>query len=1100
MISSQDRTQSVSLRSSRPSHLAIHLLAFGLLFLFFAIPFDAFAQNPLDRILGRSGGQDNNEVSEYQETLQLKQRLEELDKEIKQIKQNNTIQRERLEKEAQRYQALQNRYRELPKQQRWRREDKILKLRSQIAENSEKNETLLLKLQSLLLSREQSATNLKELIERYLKFREDAGKWLQERYPKGKKKQVLGRDLKRLHDLIEAEKKRLKQAQDRLTQSSQDTESSQALFEQARKTAEENARKALDYEKKQAELAAKAEKEAAAREAEDAQKKAEEENNPRRRRPSRAERLRAAREAATRARREQVEKKQQEKQRIEQERQRVLFQLQTLLNRTTLEMHRRNQRYLQLRHNELSLNQEFYQTQLRFYQFTVDQMQTLKRSLAAKAKGGLLYRLPLAFKSKLFREVSDRTFDLADFKKSPLLAQLKGLSADFEKTWNQLHLTNRILLGLYIFLFLIILFLIRRLLKRTIQKLHPTEANKAAASPTPETPVSTEKTAVSSETSTAEEQDLPPSEATQEAEENDDPLEAPLSIDAPNADVPAGSAISQPAASTPGSEIALANTASSGLRSGIGLLLRAANRILGAGLLFAGLLFAGWLFAPPQRVKLLLWTLGGMIFGLRLLWVSAELLFAKNADQRLLSTLNEDDARTFRRLFKGLALFAFLNYPLLQVAPLAHYPVTFTHILESLFVAGILLGVLYLFLKKEPILALIPTDTKLGSQVALFVRRVYPLFYVLAIGIFGIFIAGYRSLAIFLTVRSIISIVLLLSAYSIQLVIWSLALAIVSRFQKKRETKQTQNNVMRLLRLVVTVLTSLITLSLLLEAWGVAGGYKAVINILNTPFFQIEKTQISVLSIVKLLTAVFGSLWLSGWLRKKLHDMIYPIVRLSLSNRHAADTVLHYGMIILGVLAGLQWMGVGIGVLAVFAGVIGIGIGFGTQDIANNFISGLILTFGQSVKVGDVIEVNEVIGTVREISARSTTLEAPDGRIILLPNAELLTSQVINWSMGPSHIIATLAVSVAAENTPRIVKEALLRIASEHPDVLTSPKPFVQLEGFDEENLEFTLQVAVPDPLQRFLLLSDLRFTVNETFPELGIKLARKPREDEDKD
>ncbi|MCK6509949.1 mechanosensitive ion channel [Myxococcota bacterium] len=1122
-------------RNSLLSHVAIRLVLGGfLLFSLWTSLTTAQAQNPLDRMLGRSGSQDSNEVSEYQETIQLKQRLEELEKDIKEIKQNNPLQRERFEKEATQYQAIQSRFRELPKQQRWRREDKLLKLRAKIAEMGEKNETILVKLQSLLLSREQSATNLKELLERYLKFREDAAKWLQERYPKKTRRRTLHRDLKRLQRLVKEEKKRLEQAQTRLNQSNQDIENTQQAFDLARKKAEDDARLALDYEKTQADIAAKSEREAAEREAAEAKKKAEEENNPRR--LTRAERLRASREASERARREVTERKEQEKLRIQQEDQRMLFQLASQLNRITLEFHRRNLQYLQLRRHEHTLNHEFHQTQHRFYLYTVEQMQSLKRSLAAKEKGGLLYHLPLDFQAKLLKEVSERTLALVDLNKNPLLSQFQTLSNDAQKTWDKQDLTRRIFLALYTLAFLLLFFLLRYPLKRATRALStPQTATTAtsSSSKTATTPASLDKLAAppsspdtSSTSDSADIFEAPqakdPTDVVQpessetiasnlQAPQAKDPtdvvqpessetiasnLQAPQAKDPTDVVQPESSETLAPILPPPSSigltEAKLTEEAAKGLRTGFALILRATHRVLAFGLLFAALLTVGWVFSFPQNMQWVSGVVGTMLFGLRLLWVSADLLFAKAPTDRLLANLNDQDARAFRRLFKGMALFAFLNYPILLLAPLAQYPITFVHILESLFVAGILFGVLYLFLKKEPILALIPTDTAFGARTALIVRRVYPVFYVLAIGIFGIFVAGYRSLAIFLTIRTLLSVVLLLSAYSIQLLIWTLAMAIVSRFQgNKGETKRTQNNLLRLLRLAVTLLTALITLSLLLETWDIAGGYKAVLNLLDTPFFQIEKTQISVVSIFKLLISVFGSFWLSAWLKQRLHHLIYPLLRFSLPNRHAADTVVHYSTIILGVLVGLQWMGVGIGVLAVFAGVIGIGIGFGTQDIANNFISGLILTFGQSVKVGDVIEVNGILGTVREISARSTTVESPDGRIVLLPNATLLTSSVINWSMGPSHIIATLQISVATENTPRTIQDILLRIAQQHPQILQNPAPYVQLEDFNEENIDFTLQVAVQDPLQRFVLLSDLRFAINETFAKLGIKLAR---------
>ena len=1069
----------------------------------FSFPKLVFAQNPLDQMLGRASSESSGKLSDFQEMMQQKQRLEDIEKQLKEAQRTEASRRERLDKEAQRNRAQANQYRELPKQQQWRREEMILRRRVKIAEASERNETLLIKIQSQQVASEQSMTTLKELIQNYLKFREDSGKWLNERYPKKARVAALQRDQKRIQEAISTEDKESKRRQKLQSESEQLLEDAEKAFEKAKQKAEQDSKDAILFEQKQAEATTKIEQQLATLDEEDTkQKAAAEAAAAERRRIPRAEQQQAFKDAAERKRKRQSLKEEIEKQRTAQEKQRTLYQLLSLLNRTLLEGHRYNLQYLNLRRDEQALNKEIHDLRLRFYRYTIEQMKEMLQSIAAQAKGGLLYQLPISFEQKILQKISTQTLSLLEVEKNPLIGHLTKLSKDFQKTLQQLHTSRQILLGLYLLLCFLIIFLLRRWLLLLTQRLRaeppspsspPIEASpekEIHASPAEEdkntqAPAATEGIEGIEEKETTEQTDAP-SEASQ-APENTNEKDEPSEEDHEELIASEGDLVKQAA----------------GWRQHISLLFESLRRLVASGVIFAALLAAGWLFALPQRIKIILWTAGGMVFVLRALWVGAELFFAKKTEKRFFSALSDRDARTFRRILKGLALFSFLYYPFLQVVYLVDYPVTLTHILECLFVAGILLGVLYLFLKKDPILSLIPADNPLGKRILILIRRFYPVLYLLALTVFLIYVLGYHALAIYIATRLFLSIVILLSAYSIQQIIWTLTLFLIGLFRQEKGKKQrvAVGGFLRLLRLAVTGITILLTLSLLLENWGVAGGYKAILRLLDTPFFQIQGTQISVFSVAKLLFSVFGSLWLSSWLRQKLHEILYPALRMSPSNQHASDTILHYAIIVIGVLVGLQWMGIGVGVLAVFAGVIGIGIGFGTQDIANNFISGLIITFGKSIKVGDVIEIEDVQGVVREISARSTTLEAIDGRMILIPNASLLTLQVINWSIGPAHILVDLPVSVARDSDPQALEAALLQIAQDDPAIFPEPKPAVLLEQITEESLDFLLKVAIPDPLQRFIILSQLRYQINQRLPALGFTLlASKPLHQDDDD
>jgi small-conductance mechanosensitive channel len=305
-----------------------------------------------------------------------------------------------------------------------------------------------------------------------------------------------------------------------------------------------------------------------------------------------------------------------------------------------------------------------------------------------------------------------------------------------------------------------------------------------------------------------------------------------------------------------------------------------------------------------------------------------------------------------------------------------------------------------------------------------------------------------------------------------------------------RIDKRIARNLTRLFSLLMGILIGVVSLLSILNIWRVSGIWQTLNFLLRYPLVRVQDTHVTPLSLTQLVIAVATAIWLQGWLKRQLTDILYPLLKLSPSNQYAANTVIGYTIVILGLLLGLQWMGIGLGGLAVFAGVVGIGVGFGLQNIANNFISGLLIIFGRPIAVGDIIEVENTVGTVREITTRSVTVETPDGRIVLIPNSTILTSRVINWSLGPQYVWVRLEVGVAYGSSVERVKEILFQIGKQHPLVLKNPEPLVRFNNFGANSLDFALAIAVDDPTKRFGILSDLRFSIDQRFKEEGIVIA----------
>lgn len=189
-------------------------------------------------------------------------------------------------------------------------------------------------------------------------------------------------------------------------------------------------------------------------------------------------------------------------------------------------------------------------------------------------------------------------------------------------------------------------------------------------------------------------------------------------------------------------------------------------------------------------------------------------------------------------------------------------------------------------------------------------------------------------------------------------------------------------------------------------------------------------------------------------------------------------------------LVALQTLGIDLTSLNVLAGALGVGIGFGLQNVANNFISGLIIMFQRPIKVGDRIEVGEVNGKVIKISSRSTTVVTNDNISIIVPNADFISKNVVNWSYGDPKIRFRIPVGVSYDSDIDKVEKILLKVAEENEGVLDDPKPSVRLLSFGDSALKFELHCWSEALLhRRAVLFSDLNFAILRSFREEGVQI-----------
>ena len=243
----------------------------------------------------------------------------------------------------------------------------------------------------------------------------------------------------------------------------------------------------------------------------------------------------------------------------------------------------------------------------------------------------------------------------------------------------------------------------------------------------------------------------------------------------------------------------------------------------------------------------------------------------------------------------------------------------------------------------------------------------------------------------------------------------------------------------------------------------------------------------TLLYVAVLVVLLFG---VTARLRRWVVYRLLARSSVELGVREATGSIVRYLFITVGLLVIVQTAGIDLTTLNVVAGAVGIGVGFGLQNIANNFISGLIILFERPIKIGDRIQVGDVEGDVVEINVRSTTVVTNDNISIIIPNSKLIDENVVNWSHNDRKIRFRIAVSVAYGTDVRLVERLLLEVAADNPDVLEDPPPSVRFIEFGDSGLHLELRAWSTTLLHRKgLLVSSLNFVIYDKLREHRIEI-----------
>ena len=244
-----------------------------------------------------------------------------------------------------------------------------------------------------------------------------------------------------------------------------------------------------------------------------------------------------------------------------------------------------------------------------------------------------------------------------------------------------------------------------------------------------------------------------------------------------------------------------------------------------------------------------------------------------------------------------------------------------------------------------------------------------------------------------------------------------------------------------------------------------------LVNILNAVF---------ILLVARLISWVMIQLILKNYYKSK---------NINVGSQYAINQLLQYFVYVIAILMALEALGFSLTVLWGGAAALLVGIGLGLQETFKDLFSGIIMLFERRIEVGDVVEIDGLVGTVRRIGVRTSLVETRDNITVIVPNSKLIIDKVVNWSLNDKKARFYVAVGVAYGSDTELVKKILLNVARENAFVLRHPPPFVRFVNFGDSSLDFQIHFWSHEFLRIEDVKSDIRFEIDQAFRKNGVTI-----------
>ncbi|MBR1213670.1 mechanosensitive ion channel [Bradyrhizobium sp. JYMT SZCCT0180] len=305
------------------------------------------------------------------------------------------------------------------------------------------------------------------------------------------------------------------------------------------------------------------------------------------------------------------------------------------------------------------------------------------------------------------------------------------------------------------------------------------------------------------------------------------------------------------------------------------------------------------------------------------------------------------------------------------------------------------------------------------------------------------------------------------------------------------------------IRLVTSVIRNefivrLVSLSAwLVAALSVVGQLQPTLDLLDSDAASIVLggLRLTPLVLIKLGALLIVALWLTNIASNFVESRITRSADLTPSIQVLLVKMIRMGLMVLAIIIALSTVGINLSALAVFSGAVGVGIGIGLQKIVANFISGIILLADKSVKPGDLVTIGDSSGRISAMKTRYISVAAGDGREFLIPNEDLVTQKVVNWTYTDKNTLVKVLFGTNYDADPRLVCKLAIEIASAAPRAIKNKPPNCILTEFAEAGMKFSLTFWIADPDGMDTVKSDVMLALWDAFKREGIRVPYPVRE-----
>jgi small-conductance mechanosensitive channel len=330
----------------------------------------------------------------------------------------------------------------------------------------------------------------------------------------------------------------------------------------------------------------------------------------------------------------------------------------------------------------------------------------------------------------------------------------------------------------------------------------------------------------------------------------------------------------------------------------------------------------------------------------------------------------------------------------------------------------------------------------------------------------------------------------LLLIISTVVIIGLLQLLVDSKYLKKFNYLNKRRQLFK--KRIVTIMTSiaaLLWINYILQILRVNDiFYHFILSMLNTKI-SVGTATFSMGSVLLFFFIIWLSVIISDMIRAVLEDDVLNRVSLKKGVPRMISVIVRFSLISIGIFLAVSAVGMPLNQLTIIISAFSVGIGFGLQNVVNNFVSGIVLLFERPVQIGDAVEVNNLIGSVKSMGIRSSNIRTFDGAEVIVPNANLISNEVINWTLSDKKRRIEIFSGVAYGSDVHQVKEILLGILKDHPDILKEPEPLVLFNDLGESSLDFRLLFWIDNFDKWIIIKSEIIFKIHDALMEAKIKI-----------